>query len=646
MKTLHQRERSFAAAMASLLVSIGLAAWTTTVRRRKSSRSADTCSISDARVISKLLRRECKAFVALALLCVIGLAHAADPQKVAHLLLISDPPGFDPAGPTDVYAAAIEEVIFDRLLTYDFLARPPKLIPMAAEALPEVSDGGRTYTVRLKKGIYFTSDPAFKGVKRELTAQDFAYSAMRFIDPAMRSPYAFLFRGKLVGLDAVAEPVKTRGRFDYDAKVPGLEVVDRYTLRYHLNEPDFTFSYILAHGSYGAVAREVADTYGGEIAAHPVGSGAYLLKQWVPGSKVVLEANPDYRGFTWDFAPTSDPMDKKLVETMRGKKMPQIGRVEYQVIEEESAQWLAFRSGQLDAINLPPRYAMDVADGDKLKPELASAGITMYRWAPPSIIYAAFNFRDPVVGGTTPEKIALRRAIAMAYDREDEIKVVRRGLGLRTQMPIPPDVVGTNPSYKRGIPYDPAAAEKLLDRFGYKRGADGMRTLPDGKPLVVTISSGTESIYRDFDQLWQKSLRQIGIKANFEVVRSNEQALMSISCKIPIYQYGWFADYPDADNFMQLFYSKNIGESNAACYLSPAYDKLYKRSRALPDSPERNKLYVEMSRQLEADTVFVLQASPSRMTFVQPWMLGHKAHPIMNTIVPYLDIDLARQQKR
>ena len=592
------------------------------------------------------MKRFLLALCALALALAASIAHAADPRKVAHLAFISDPPGFDPAGPTDVFAAAVVEAIFDRLLTYDFLARPPKLVPMAAAAMPEITDGGRTYTVRLKKGIHFTADSAFKGTKRELTAQDFVYSAMRFVDPKQRSPYAFLFRGKLVGLDAVAERSKTSGKFDYDAKVPGLEVVDRYTIRYRLNEPDFTFAYVLAHGSYGAVAREVVEAYGTDIAAHPVGSGPYMLKEWTPGLRIVLEANPDYRGFTWDFAPTSDPRDRLIVEQMRGKKMPQIGRVEYQVIEEDNPLWLAFRTGQLDVINVPPRYAQEAADGDKLNAELAKRGVTMYRSFPPSAIFGNFNFRDPLIGGFTPDKIALRRAIAMAYDREEEIRIVRRGLAVRTEMPIPPDVVGVDPTYKRGIPHDPAAAEKLLDRFGYKRGADGFRTLPDGKPLTVTIATGTETFYRDLDTLWQKSLQRIGLRTRFELVRSNEQAKMSISCKIPIYQYGWFADYPDGDNFMQLFYSKNIGESNVACYASPAFDKLYERSRALPDSPERNKLYVEMSRLLEADTVFVLQASPARMTVVQPWLLGHKAHPIMNTILPYLDIDLARKAAR
>src|SRR2546423_5473409 len=164
---------------------------------------------------SRLMRT---AWCALAFAFAAAVAHAGDPRKIAHLALNSDPPGFDPAGATDVSAAAITEAIFDRLLTFDFLARPAKLVPLAAAAMPEVTEGGRTYTVHLRKGIRFAPDPAFKGAPRELTAQDFVYSAMRFIDPANRSPYAFLFRNRLVGLDALAEQAKVTGKFDYDAK--------------------------------------------------------------------------------------------------------------------------------------------------------------------------------------------------------------------------------------------------------------------------------------------------------------------------------------------------------------------------------------------------------------------------------------------
>jgi ABC-type transport system substrate-binding protein len=571
---------------------------------------------------------------------------AADPRKFVHLALGSDPPGFDPAGPTDVAAASILEVVFDRLLTYDLLARPAKLVPLAAAALPEITDGGRTYTVRLRHGIRFTPDPAFKGVPRELVAQDFVYSALRFVDPAQRSPYAFLFRGRFIGLDPLVERAKATGRFDYDAKIPGLEAVDRYTLRFRLTRPDYTLNYLLAHGAYGAVAREVVAAYGADIGAHPVGSGPYVLAQWTPGTKIVLEANPAYRGFTWDFAPGADPRDRALVAAMKGKPMPQVGRAEIAIIEEDTARWLAFRTGQLDATTLPPRFAPDALVGDAPNGELRDQGVIAYRSFYPSFIFAAFNFRDPVVGGYTPEKNALRRAIAMAYDREEEIRVVRKGLAVRTQMPIPPDVAGVDPGYRRGIGFDPDGAARLLDRFGYRRGADGLRTLPDGRPLAITLSSGTDSFYRDLEQLWQKSLARIGLKARFEVVRSNENAQLAIACKLPVFQYGWYADYPDGDNFMQLFYGRNVGESNFACYQSAAFDRLYERSQLLPDSPERTRLYAEMARQLEADTVFVPEASPQSIVFVQPWLVGHKAHPFLNTILPYLDVDPARRPPR
>ena len=144
--------------------------------------------------------------------------------------------GFDPVRVSDLYSNTVNEAIFERLLTYDYLARPAKLVPMVAEAMPEVSDNGRTYMFRLKKGIYFTPDPAFKGVKRELVAEDFVYSFKRFVDPKNRSPWAFMIEGKIEGLDAAIAAAKKTGKFDYDAKISGLAAVDRYTLRIRLTE--------------------------------------------------------------------------------------------------------------------------------------------------------------------------------------------------------------------------------------------------------------------------------------------------------------------------------------------------------------------------------------------------------------------------
>ena len=278
-------------------------------------------------------------------------AAAADMNKVIRHVFPAGEEGFDPAAAHDLYSGTVEQVIFETLLSYDYLARPAKLVPLTAEAMPQITDAGKTYTFRLRKGIHFTPDPAFKGVKRELVADDYVYSLKRLMDPKIRSPWTWLLDGKIVGLDEAAEQAKKTGRFDYDAKVAGLEAVDRYTLRIRLKQPDYNLPYVLAHEPTGVVAREVVAAYadeGGRVMSNPVGTGPYKLANWIRSSKIVLEANPDYRGFVWDFKPGPGAEDAQIVKEMKGKKMPQVGRIEISIMEEDQARLLAFQSGEMD----------------------------------------------------------------------------------------------------------------------------------------------------------------------------------------------------------------------------------------------------------------------------------------------------------
>jgi ABC-type transport system substrate-binding protein len=564
---------------------------------------------------------------------------AADPNKVIRWYFPTGENGFDPVRISDLYSATVIEAIFERLLTYDYLARPSKIVPMAAEAMPVVADNGKTYTFKITKGIYFAPDPAFKGRKRELTAQDFIYTYMRFVDPKNRAPYAFLLEGKIVGLDELAEKAKQTGKFDYDAKVAGMEAVDRYTLRFRLKETDYNFPYVAAHSSLSAVAREVIEAYGEDTMGHPVGTGAYQLKSWTRRSKIVLEANPEYRGFVWDFQPTDDPWDKSLFATMRGRRMPQVGRVEITIMEEAQSRWLAFQQKEIDYMNVPEAFAPNVLDGDKLKPALAQEGIVLYRVADPDLTYTAFNMRDPVIGGFAKDRIALRRAMAMAYNVDEQIKVIRKGQAMRLQMPIPPGVVGHDRNYRSVIQYDPDTANKLLDYFGYKRGADGWRTLPDGKPLVIHLASQPSSASRELDELWHKSLQTIGIKMEAHVAPLVDNIQAAKACKLQMWGAAWIADYPDGDNFLQLLYGPNTGQSNNGCYESKAFDAFYEKSRLLPDSAERNRLFLEMSRQMEVDGAWTLQVSRMRNQLIRPWVQGFKKHPILQADFMYLDVE-------
>jgi len=566
---------------------------------------------------------------------------AADPAKVLRVSFPVQETGFDPPKVSDLYSNTVNEAIFDRLLTYDYLARPAKLVPMAAEALPEISDSGRTYIFKLRRGIYFTPDPAFKGAKRELTAEDFVYTFKRVADPKNRSPWLFMIEGKIEGLDELSEAAKKSGKFDYNAVVPGMVALDKYTLRFKLKAPDYLFMYTAAHVTFCAMAREVVEAYGDDVQAHPVGTGPYALKEWRRGAKISLEANPDYRGFTWDFQATADPWDAALVKDMRGKTMPQIGHIEISIIEEDQSRWLAFNQKELDYLALPGTFRAQVFDADnKVKPEWTDQGVTMFRAIDPDISYTYFNFRDPVVGGFSKEKIALRRAVIMGYDLEQEIRVVRKYQAVQAQMPVPVGVVGHDARYRSINQYDPALANKLLDYFGYKKGADGFRTMPDGKPLILRQATGSSAIDRAFNELWKKSMDAIGVRMEFDIGKFADQLKASKACQLMMWGAAWIADYPDGDNFMQLLYGPNTGQSNNGCYESKAFDAMYVKSRALPTtSPERSLLFLEMTRQMEVDGAWSLHVSRERNQLLRPWVKGYKKHPILNTEFVYMDVE-------
>jgi ABC-type transport system substrate-binding protein len=580
------------------------------------------------------------ALVALALAAGSAPAGAADPGKVLRISFPTAETGFDPVRVSDLYSNTINEVIFERLLTYDYLARPAKLVPQAAEAMPEVTDNGRTYTFRIRKGIYFAPDPAFKGKRRELIAEDFVYSFKRFVDPKNRSPWAFMVEGKIEGLDELVEAAKRHGRFDYDARVAGLQAVDRYTLQVKLKQTDYVFLYTMAHSPFGAVAREVVEAYGDDLPAHPVGTGPYLLKEWKRASRIVLEANPEYRGFTWDFEVADPVWDAPLVKAMKGVKMPRIGRVEISIIEEDQSRWLAFNRKELDYLALPGTFRSEAIGPDnQLKPEFAQQGVSLFRAIEPDVTYAFFNFRDPLVGGFSKEKIALRRAIIMGYDLDEEIRVIRRNQAVRAIMPIPYGVVGHDPNWKPLNNYDPVLANKLLDHFGYRKGPGGYRTLPDGKPLTLKYATGTAAIDRQYNELWKKSMDAIGIRIEFQQGKFADHLKAAKACQLMMWGAAWHADYPDGENFMQLLYGPNTGQSNNGCYESKAYDAFYRKMLALPDSPERNRLFLEMTRQMEVDGAWSLHVSRERNQLIWPWIKGYKKHPILNAEFVYMDID-------
>ncbi len=566
---------------------------------------------------------------------------SADPNKILRYVFPVAETGFDPAGTQDLYSAHVHNSIFEGLYTYDYLASPAKLVPRTAVAMPEVSADGLTYTFKIQKGIYFAKDPVFKGKARELTAQDYVYSYKRLLDPSLRSPNSWLLDDKIVGMDKVLADAKKTGKFNYDLPVEGLKATDRYTLVIRLKQADQNFPMLLAHQPAGAVVREVIEHYrdkSGFAMKNPVGTGPYVLSKWVPGSRIILKANPDYRGYVWDFK-ASTPEDQKIVDVMKGKKMPQIGEVDIQVIEEGQSRWLSFSKDETDLFVLDGDLVVQAIQDGKLKPELAKKGIQLSRIVDPSIDYYYWNMRNPVVGGLSKEKIALRRAMAMAYSPDNQIKILMKGDAQRLQFPIPYGVVGHDPNYKTSIPYSVKAANLLLDRYHYKVGADGWRTLPNGKPLVIELTIyGGSARSQQGAEFWKKTLDNIKIKMTTKAMPFAEGLKAEKQCKTMFKGSAWVADYPDADNFMQLFYGKNIHATNNGCMQIPEYDRLYEQTQKMKPSPERDALYHQMARILEVYMPVQMASTRYRNALAQPRVIGFKKHPILPSEWMYFDL--------
>jgi ABC-type transport system substrate-binding protein len=574
---------------------------------------------------------------------------AASTLKTLHVAFPVAETGFDPQATSDLYSDHVQRAIFDTLYGFDYLARPYKRVPRTAAALPQIDDGGRAWTIKVRPGIYFADDPAFNGKRRELTAADYIYAWKRLLDPRIRSPFSWYLQGKVVGAEKVIDAARASGKFDYDAPIEGLAVVDRYTLRIKLNEPDYILFGYLCSSPMAAVAREVVERYGdanGWTMEHPVGTGAFMLKSWRRGQQIVLEANPNFRDER--FPDATDAADRARFAGLQGKKLPLVDRVEISIMEESNPRMLAFESRALDYINLPPELSDRAIDSsNRLKSDYAARGVTLERLTQPALQYAYFNMQDPVVGGYTKDKIALRRALVMAFNNEELVRVVYQGQALPATQPIPPNVPGHDDTLNVAAPFDPAGAAALLDKFGYvDRNGDGWRDMPDGKPLLLTMASTPTTRDREIDEIWQKDLKAVGIRVEFIKQKWPDLLKMGKAGQLQFWRIGWINAYAEGDAFAQLLYGKNIGQTNYARFDLPAYDELYRQSRMLPDGAERNRLYRKMSELVAAYNPWALHVYTVETTLLQPWVRGYKKHAYWEQPWLYIGVDSAQLAAR
>jgi oligopeptide transport system substrate-binding protein len=588
-------------------------------------------------------RRHYFRLFALLLACA-GIADAAGTDKVLRIAS-SDITSLDPQQGTDLYSTRVASAIFEALYEFEYLSTGSKVIPNTALAMPVVTDEGKTWTIRMKQGIRFADDPAFRGKPRELVAEDYVYSIKRTLDPNLRSGGDPALTDLIVGARKIVDAArKPGGRFDYDAPMDGLRATDRDTLVLRLAHPDYTMLERLAGLPMMAVAREVVEAAGGDIMRRPVGTGPYRLREWRPASKLVLEANPGYRKVL--FPENADAPQQELVRSMRGKTLPQIGRIEISIIEESQPEILAFTQGNLDYMALGGDDTRRVMENGKLRPDLAQRGVRHLRFGSPSVTFTYFNMDDPAVGGYSTQQIALRRAIGMGFDVDEMIRVLFAGNALPANQLLPPGVSGHDPQLPPKSLYDPAGARSLLDRFGFKdRDGDGYRETPDGKPLTIMRGTLPESWYREADTLWKKNMDAIGIRMQVQQQTFAELLNLSRAGKLPMFNLGYRSLEPSGYQILQTLWGQSPRDTNPSQFHQPDYDKAYEQFLRTPSGAARVALARRMSEISQAYMPMILHTYGIGNVLYYPWVRGYWPSPF-GFSWKYLDIDVAMRDAK
>ena len=578
---------------------------------------------------------------------------AAQPLKVLRYAFPIAETNFDPAQISDLYSRTVAVGFFEAPLEFEFLARPVRMRPATAAAMPEVSADFTSFTFRIRPGIYFADDPAFKGQKRELTAEDYVYSLKRHYDPRWKSGNLYILESaKILGLSELRRRIIDEKKpFDYDTPVEGLRTLDRYRFQIRLAEPSPRFLHNFTDGSFtGALAREVVEFYGDRVGEHPVGTGPFVLKDWKRSSRIVLAKNPHYRDVPYDETPPAgDARLQSVAQQFKGRKLPLVDEVHISVIEEPQPRWLSFLNQEQDvAENVPADFASVAFPNNKLAPNLAKQGIQMVRYPRADVAVSYFAMEHPVVGGYEPHKVALRRAISLAVDVEREIRLVRRGQAIPAQGPISPEVWGYDPALKTEMSdFSRARAKALLDMHGYRdRDGDGWREQPDGQPLRLDYATSPDQQSRQLTELWKKNMDAIGIRMEFKTAKWPENLKASRVGKLMMWGVGWSAGAPDGDTFLALGYGPNKGQANHSRFDLPAFNELYERQRGLPDGPERQALMTQASKLMVAYMPYKVHVHRLWTDLAQPWVLGYHRNIFVREFWKYVDIDPAALERR
>jgi len=535
--------------------------------------------------------------------------------KVFKPSLDGAPSTIDPVQASNIYANSVVVNAYDTLFRFKYLARPYAVAANLAVGMPEISADGLVYRIRIKQGVHFIDDPAFaEGIGREVVAEDVVYSLKRHFDASQRPRGAWLWQGRIVGLDAWKEAGS-----DYDQTVEGLRALDRYTIEFRLIKPYPQLVYTLAQGYSAIVPREAVETYGREFASRPVGSGPFKVISY-DSARIVYEKNAKFRQEPVDiWAEGYDPETQSYsgVEAIHGRSPPFIDRLEINFISENAARWNSFtKSNEIQYLMVPnEQYDNILTSKDPVvaKPEI-SEQYHMHHGVESGFVFITFNMDFPEFGyNDDPDRErrnkALRCAVIKGFDWARRNESFYFGIGRVFPGIIPPAVPEFDPALsEESVTLDIDGAKKLLAENSWNED-----NLPD---ILYGATAGV--IQRMYYEQFRGFMKKIGYPSERVVLKQyatfGDFIKDTSNSRLPIVVKGWGLDYPDAENTLQLFYGPNASPgSNDANYRNPEYDRLYEESAVMLPSPERTEIYRRMNQMVIDDCVAISGLSRTRI---------------------------------
>lgn len=427
----------------------------------------------------------------------------------------------------------------------------------------DVTPDRLTYTFHLRNDVFFHDNEAFPGGKgRKLNAGDVEYSFKRLIDPSTASSGAWIFNGKIDPTD-------------------GFKALDDSTFRLKLLKPFNPIIGLLSMQYCSIVPKEVIEKYGKEFRNHPCGTGPFRFRAWEEGQAMILAKNENY-----------------FEKDSTGNRLPYLDGIKISFYDNKATEFLLFRQGRLDFINdVDPSFKDEVLNkkGVLKKEWTGKIVLSKHPYLNTEYLGILVDTANPLVKQSPLRFKGVRKAINYGFDRRKMVLYLRNSIGIPAEAGfVPAGFPSFDPAVVKGYLYDPAKARELLKEAGFP-GGNG---LPEIKLLTVPV-------YADMASFIARELEEIGVRLKVEVVQKSLLLEQTAKSQALFFRASWLADYPDAENYLSVFYSHNPAPPNYTRYNNPAYDRLYEQCLTEENDSVKTALYQEMDKMIIEDAPVV-----------------------------------------